>query len=122
MTAAALSMSRLVEQARRGALEDRQIGAQILQLRAGRRAVGLLPDEDQVEHANDAAVDQVEEERQAFAGRAAVRELDHQCSRSGPCPRRTRCRCSSSLHIPPELPGHGPTIGPSRASRITRCG
>ncbi len=67
----------LVEQARGGSLEDRQIGAQILQLEPDDSAVRLLPDEHQVEHANDAAVDQLQEERQALAGRAAVRELDH---------------------------------------------
>ena len=72
----------LVEQTRRRTLEDREVelavAVDVAQLERPHRAVGVAGDEHEVEDADQPAVDEVDEDREPFAGHLVAGELDDQ--------------------------------------------
>src|SRR4249919_2593169 len=72
----------LSQQARRGPLEHGEVELAVLvQVGDGdapNRSVQLFFDEGQIEEPDDASVDEVDEQREAFPGHSAAGELDHQ--------------------------------------------
>jgi len=72
----------LAEETRRGALEDLEVAnlvaVQLAGLEAGHGSVLVLPYEEDIEHADDPAIDQIDEHRNSFARhRSVCRIRDH---------------------------------------------
>jgi len=69
-----------IEKAGRGPLEHGEVEFAVVvevgHRHGEHRAVEVLANEDQVEDANDAPIDQIDQERHPLAGHAAARKLD----------------------------------------------
>src|SRR5262245_4530596 len=111
-----------VEEARRRTLEHRQVHlavpVEVAQLDGSNRAVGVPPDEHEVEDPDQTPVDEVDEDRKALTGHLTPRELDNQVAdrpqrfvrhvpdppvleRSGVCGREFRARTDSDGSVGP---------------------